>query len=67
MRTEQYLEVLLKPWIKGSDTMKDYELAKKVQQWPKITVVVVTEWKRERERERERERFLNQYILIMQA
>ena len=65
MRTEQYLEVLLKPWIKGSDTMKDYELAKKVQQWPKITVVVVTEWKRERERERER--FLNQDILIMQA
>ena len=63
MRTEQYLEVLLKPWIKGSDTMKDYELAKKVQLWPKITVVVVTESKRERERER----FLNQDILIMQA
>ena len=53
--------MLLKPWIKGSDTMKDYELAKKVQQWPKITVVVVTKWKRERER------FLNQDILIMQA
>ena len=55
MRTEQHLEVLLKPWIKGSDTMKDYELAKKVQPWPKITVVVVTESKRERERERERD------------
>ena len=59
MRTEQYLEVLLKPWIKGSDTMKDYELAKKVQQWPKITVVVVTEWKREREREISESRYFD--------
>ena len=39
----------------GSDTVKDFELAK-VQQRRKITIVVVTEWKRVGERERERER-----------
>ena len=57
MRTEQCLEVLLKPWILALIPWKILSL-QKIQQWQKITVVVVTkrETHTERERERERER-----------